>query len=134
MLNKPINCRILLVVTIWAALSYALIAALVNLRLFQDLLSAPITFDALTATLSRAEGGLGPWLLSMVCVCLIVAACVTGGAHEGATGWTSDDEDDVSGGCSWRDTSDDEFRINPATGLPMVGSLDIAGHPFGCCD
>lgn len=134
MLNKPINARMVLIITIWAALSYALIAALVNFKQFQDLLSAPITFDALTGAFSHAEGGLFPWLFSMVSACLIVAACVTGGGHEGVTGWTSDDEEGVSYGCSWRDTSDDEFRINPATGLPMIGSLDVMGHPYGCFD
>jgi hypothetical protein len=25
-----------------------------------------------------------------------------------------------------------EFLISPATGLPMVGAVDVAGNPFGC--
>jgi hypothetical protein len=24
--------------------------------------------------------------------------------------------------------------INPASGLPMMGSIDVAGNPFGCDD
>ena len=28
-------------------------------------------------------------------------------------------------------TSTSDSRINPATGLPMVGSLDVSGNPFG---
>ena len=27
---------------------------------------------------------------------------------------------------------DDAFSINPANGLPMCGSVDIEGNPYGC--
>lgn len=35
----------------------------------------------------------------------------------------------------WRSASIDDHstcgRVNPATGLPMTGALDVAGNPFG---
>lgn len=31
-------------------------------------------------------------------------------------------------------TSNHSCDINPASGLPMMGSIDVAGNPFGCDD
>jgi len=30
--------------------------------------------------------------------------------------------------------SDDYSEINPATGLPMIGEVDVAGNPYGTSD
>lgn len=32
-----------------------------------------------------------------------------------------------------RPSDDWSRRFNPATGLPMVGSVDVAGNPYGSC-
>lgn len=33
--------------------------------------------------------------------------------------------------CQFCDTWNSEFEINPATGLPMSGMLDVDGNPYG---
>jgi hypothetical protein len=48
-----------------------------------------------------------------------------------------DSEDDLlslshDSGMDWSHDDDWGPRINPANGLPMLGSLDIEGNPYGC--
>ncbi len=50
--------------------------------------------------------------------------------------WLVFSEDDDTGSTG-SDTGCDSSVINPATGLPMtcgIGSLDLAGNPYGCDD
>lgn len=46
-----------------------------------------------------------------------------GGADEEDGYWRSRDAFDIDAGAP---------TINPASGLPMCGSLDVAGNPYGC--
>ncbi len=128
MLDKPLNRRMLLLVALCAALIYIFIAGLVNIKLLQDLLSAPISVDTLTAALARADGCFAPWVIAMVAICLIGGTCFRGGAFSGSASW-DDDED-----CLWHHSSADDHRVNPATGLVMVGAVDVGGHAWNCSD
>lgn len=40
------------------------------------------------------------------------------------------DSESYSSDSHWTNTTDDT-QINPATGLPMIGGVDVAGNPFG---
>ena len=139
MLNKPINALTLLVVVIWAAFSYSVIAGLANFKLLHDLLSGPepLSLETMSTSLGRVDACLAPWLGTMFASCLIGAACFSGGGHSGSTSWAYEDHDDASFDFAWSRSSDDDFRVNPATGLPMVGGIggcDVNGNAFGASD
>ena len=137
MLNKPLNALTLLIVVIWAALCYTLIAGLVNFKLLHDLLSGPepLSLETMSAALGRVDAGLAPWLASMFASCLIGATCFSGATYDGPTMWPSDDDEQLTiGHYAWSSSSYDDFRINPASGLPMVGCVDVSGNAYGFCE
>ena len=141
MLNKPITARTILFVAISSGFAYVFIATLVNIKLILDLCARPLSFDTVTTALERADGCLGPWLLSQFAICFIVAACASGGADGASTSWASSDDDGDDDGeesvhtFSWQRPPDDDFRINPATGLVMISaSFDAGGHAWACSD
>ena len=44
------------------------------------------------------------------------------------------DESQSSGGSAYEPQDFSDSSINPATGLAMVGALDVEGNPYGCSE
>lgn len=125
MSEKPLTWRSLPWLVAALIVIYAITAATANARLVLALWRGAWSTEHQLFALRHADPAIGEFVIAVVLICILGSAMARG------SGFTADDDDEDASRHRWFD-DDDDTRINPATGLPMIGATDCMGNSFGC--
>ena len=125
MFDKPLTWRAIPWLVAALTAIYAIVVAAVNAPLVLALLRGSWSMEHQLFALRHANPAIGQFFVAMVIV------CISGSAMTHSSGYALDDEDEDARLHRWLD-DDDDTRINPETGLIMIGATDCMGNAYGC--